>query len=152
MNKLKNEIMSNSIKPKVRYVFSGLPVRFSQFQRTPWFMYVAFMLDVENNTWMQAFIREYKDPALLRDNHEEVMYWFCQKIHQYYNSDIVYDPDTLPYSLKQICDKFTAQHAFLEFMDTDEPTGALVYAVLKYKDYQKQMEQYEEEQLTGQEV
>ena len=144
--------MSNPTKPKVRYVFSGLPVRFSRFKKTPWFMYVGFMLDVENNEWMESFIHNYKKPDLLRRNHEEVMYWFCEKIHQYYNTDIFYDSDMLPFLLKRIRDVHTAQQAFQEFMDMDEPTGALVYAVLKYKDYQKQMEQYEEEQLPGQEV
>lgn len=143
--------MSNTMKPKVRYVFSGLPARFSQFKKTPWFMYVGFMLDVENNEWMESFIHNYKNSNLLRHNHEEVMYWFCEKIHQYYNSDIFYDSDMLPYRLKHICDVHTAQLAFQDFMDMDEPTGALVYAKLKYMEHQKYIEKWEKEQLTRQE-
>ena len=143
--------MNKPITPKVKYAFSGLPLRFSKFKRAPWFMYVGFMLDLENNTWMKQFIQNYKDPALLRDNHQEVMYWFCEKINQCYNSDIIYCYEMLNFHLKQIESVKRAHRAFTRFMDIDRPTGAMIYAKLRYMKYEKYMLSYEKEQLFNQE-
>ena len=139
--------MVNTSKPKVRHEVTDLPARFCKFQGTWWFLFVSDLLDVENNDWMRRVIAHYKNPELLERYHEEVMYWFCQKVHECFHSIMLYDATMLNYYLQNIEDARSAKQAFKEFIDTKKPTGALVYAKLNYMEYQEKMGKYEEEKL-----